>query len=57
MTGKLREKLPVNNLPICSCEWEVRRKAIEYNSLPINDPKRQKVYEEWETAVSQAEWD
>jgi len=57
MTEKLREKLPVNNLPIGSCEWKVREKAVEYNSLPINDPKRQKVYEEWENVASEAEWD
>lgn len=57
MTEKLPDKLHVNNFSIGSCEIEVREKAIEYNSLPINDPKRQTVYEQWKTAVSQAEWD
>jgi len=53
----MTEKLPVNNFPIGSCEFEVREKVVEYNSLPINDPKRQTVYEQWKPAVSQAEWD
>lgn len=57
MTEKLPDKLPVNNFPIGSCEFEVREKAVENNSLPINDPKRQTVYEQWKAAVSQAEWD
>lgn len=57
MTEKLPDRLPVNNFPIGSCEIEVREKAIEYNSLPINDPKRQTVYEQWKTTVSKAEWD
>lgn len=57
MTEKLSDELHVNNFPIGSFELEVREKAIEYNSLPINDPKRQTFYEQWKTAVSQAEWD
>jgi len=57
MTEKLREKLPVNNIPVGSCEWEVRERTIEYNSLPISDTRRKTVYEQWENAVSEAEWD
>ena len=57
MKEKLPNKLPVNKFPIGSCEIEVREKAIEYNGLSKNDPKRQTLYEQWKAAVSQAEWD
>jgi len=57
MTEKSPDKLPVIVFPIGSYEIEAREKAIEYNSLPINDPKKQTVYEQWKTAVSKAEWD
>ncbi len=47
---KLPKKLPVNPFPIGSYEWDVRRKAVEYNNLPESDTKRETVYNEWKEA-------
>ena len=47
---KLPDKLTVRPWPHCigSCEWEANRIAIQYNKLPKNDPRREKLYEKWE---------
>lgn len=56
---KLPDKLIVKPWPLCvgSDEQEANRRAIEYNSLKLDDSRRETVYKKWEEAISRASWD
>jgi len=52
---KLPNKLTLNPCPIGSCELDMNNAAIEYNNLPVNDPQRKNVYQQYKKALAEVE--
>jgi len=48
MSEELPEKIDVPKLAMSQTGFEIQNLSKEYNSLPVNHPKRKKIYEKIE---------